>query len=279
MKGKAWGLAAVGLVGCAMAGGGAQAVLKAPVTSRCEKFGLDGCPDLVDGAIAYAEGDPQAGESALMRGVAANLDKAADLAEFAAALELIGKVPGAGQYVQPLRPAITIIKEAAENAAAESATAASGASAAASAAALAPGQDGEDPERGAVTASSADSASATAKKTEDDSKLASNFLLTGMLGSECPAGYPDKTVCSTKGFVGRQVVVHVLVSPACPGDVIISSGPPRKEPRWLLWVSAGKGLDLRDVELPLAHYDAITVGVVGVTALPDVRCGANVLTR
>jgi len=23
-------------------------------------------------------------------------------------------------------------------------------------------------------------------------------------------------------------------------DVIISSGPPRKEPRWLLWVSAGK---------------------------------------
>lgn len=59
------GLAAVGLVGCAMAGGGAQPVLKAPVTSRREKVGLDGCPDLVDGAIAYAEGDPQAGEKAL----------------------------------------------------------------------------------------------------------------------------------------------------------------------------------------------------------------------
>ncbi len=45
----------LGLVGCAVVP--VSTLIRSPIDSKCQSYGLKGCPDLVDGAIAYAEGD------------------------------------------------------------------------------------------------------------------------------------------------------------------------------------------------------------------------------
>jgi hypothetical protein len=273
--------------GCPLPGGGAQAVLKAPVTSRCEKAGLEGCADLVDGTIAYAEGDSATGEVSLRRGLAANLDKAAELEDFAVTLDMIGKAPGAGKYVTPLQPAIELIKEAAKQATEREATPPAAPSAAVATASSAvpagrlPRPSNAEPDEPLPdvaddgTLLPVDGRAVGARATTLEAK----FLLVEARESPCPPLFPEKTACLSQGFRGKTSVKQVLVSQACPNDVVISAGTPRMATRWLLWVPAGKGLDLREAGLPLTRYDSVTVGVVAASQFPDARCGVNVLLQ
>lgn len=57
--------------GCGAASSVATAAVKSQIDSRCGSAGLKGCPELAEGAIAYATGDDAEGETKL-RAAAAN---------------------------------------------------------------------------------------------------------------------------------------------------------------------------------------------------------------
>ncbi|APR87412.1 hypothetical protein A7982_12761 [Minicystis rosea] len=85
------------LVGCA---GGAQAVLKSPVESKCGSAGLKGCPELTDGVIFYVAGEEAKGKDLLVKGAAENAP--AKVKKFAKAIKGLKKVPGASSYTAKL---------------------------------------------------------------------------------------------------------------------------------------------------------------------------------
>jgi hypothetical protein len=81
----------VGLAVLALGCGGlpVSALIRSPVDSKCQSYGLKGCPELVDGALAYAEGDKALGTQKLE--AARALNSPAQLKQFAEALRVIGK--------------------------------------------------------------------------------------------------------------------------------------------------------------------------------------------
>lgn len=72
-----------------------SAVIRAPVDSKCQSYGLKGCPELVDGAIAYVEGNKPVAIQKLESARALNTP--AQLKQFASALRTIGEASESGQ--------------------------------------------------------------------------------------------------------------------------------------------------------------------------------------
>lgn len=72
-----------------------SALIRAPVDSKCQSYGLRGCPELVDGAIAYVEGNKPLAIQKL--DAARALNTPAQLKQFAAALRTIGEASDSGQ--------------------------------------------------------------------------------------------------------------------------------------------------------------------------------------
>lgn len=66
-----------------------SALIRSPVDSKCQAYGLKGCPELVDGAIAYAEGNKPAAIAKIE--TARSLNTPAQLQAFAAELRSIGE--------------------------------------------------------------------------------------------------------------------------------------------------------------------------------------------
>jgi len=84
----------LGMTGCSMVP--VSALIRSPVDSKCQSYGLKGCPELVDGAIAYAEGDKPLALQKLDRARALNTP--AQLKQFAVALRTVGEAsPEAGK--------------------------------------------------------------------------------------------------------------------------------------------------------------------------------------
>jgi hypothetical protein len=73
----------------------ASALIRAPVDSKCQSYGLKGCPELVDGAIAYVEGNKPLAIQKLE--AARSLNTPAQLKQFAMALRTIGEASDSGQ--------------------------------------------------------------------------------------------------------------------------------------------------------------------------------------
>ena len=97
------------LSGC----GAAQMVLKGPLTDKCTDTGLKGCPEIVDGVLAYVEGNKPEGEKKLKSAAAENApDK---LQDFAATLEPLLKLPGVESYARPIREVVDLLASAAKN--------------------------------------------------------------------------------------------------------------------------------------------------------------------
>jgi len=67
-----------------------SALLKSPIDQKCQAYGLRGCPELVDGAIAYAEGDKNGALEKLEAARKANTP--AQLQQFAGALKSLGSL-------------------------------------------------------------------------------------------------------------------------------------------------------------------------------------------
>jgi hypothetical protein len=109
-------LAAVGSLAmmCAAGCGSVQVVLKGPVSDRCVESGLKGCSAMVDGVIAYVEGDKADAEERLRRTAAQNApDK---VQQFAATLPALGDLPGAESYVAPIREVVDLLARSAKGA-------------------------------------------------------------------------------------------------------------------------------------------------------------------
>jgi hypothetical protein len=72
-----------------------SSLIRSPIDSKCQSYGLKGCPELVDGAIAYVEGD-KAGATRKLKGARA-LNTPEQLKQFAAALRTIGDESDSGK--------------------------------------------------------------------------------------------------------------------------------------------------------------------------------------
>lgn len=94
-------------IGCGGSLSGARFVLEKPIAERCETAGLKACPQITDGLLLIAEGDKEGGLEKIRQGMTAN--EPDDFADFVAAMRLIGKIPGAGQYVAPINQVLALI--------------------------------------------------------------------------------------------------------------------------------------------------------------------------
>jgi outer membrane protein OmpA-like peptidoglycan-associated protein len=85
------------VIGCG-AGGGVSVMLKSPIEERCNKAGIQGCPEVVEGAIVYIGGDKPKGKDQMLRGAAQNAPE--KVKEFAKAIKELplDKIPGATKY-------------------------------------------------------------------------------------------------------------------------------------------------------------------------------------
>jgi OOP family OmpA-OmpF porin len=77
---------------------GGTMALKPPISDRCTGAGLQGCPDLVDGAMTYLGGDKVNGKDKMVRAAATNAPE--KVKSFAATIRSIpvNTIPGAQPY-------------------------------------------------------------------------------------------------------------------------------------------------------------------------------------
>ena len=98
----------MGLVSCSVVP--VSALIRSPIDSKCQSYGLKGCPELVEGAIAYAEGDKPLALKKLERARALNTPE--QLQKFAVALRTVGEAsPEAGK---PLLEVAALLSSEAE---------------------------------------------------------------------------------------------------------------------------------------------------------------------
>jgi hypothetical protein len=273
-------LLAMSVIGCV---GGAQLVLKSPIEDRCTAAGLKGCEQIADGATLYADGNEPEGEQKLAQGLRANADKAAELRKFADALELVGKVPGAGQYAAPLQPAIHLVQRIAAEAAEREAELKASAP-------PSPG-DAETQKQASVTANQVqpNGASNAAEQRQGVPSLANSLPLARSPTqasfwqfsgnnqlTRCRFPGTPMMLCTQEVTQARKIVTDVMVSTACSADVLIASRH-RLNFDWLVYAPAGKGAEVHGASLPLEQKHSITVAIVpknDEVAL-DIRCGVT----
>ncbi|HEY5957363.1 MAG TPA: hypothetical protein VIV60_12445 [Polyangiaceae bacterium] len=259
-------------------------VVKPPVEDQCTSAGLRGCDLIAEGVALYAAGDAASGEQSLGKGLRANASRAAELKKFADGLSQIGKVPGLTQHVSPMQPAIRLVQQIA----AESPNV------------QPPPQFARTPEQSTpdqnqvlglrqdvaklaqpspavqstVTPPSLPTAPPENLSQQSVAKfwqVAGNSFATG-----CKFAGTPKMQCLRERVDTRKVITDVLISSACPVDVMVASRA-GLELDWLIYVPAGKGAELHGAALPLEPKRAFYVGIAqkGDDVTPDVRCGVS----
>lgn len=262
--------------------GGAQIVLKSPIHDQCTSAGLSGCEDIAEGATLYADGHPDEGHPRLARGLRSNATKAAELKKFADGLELVGKVQGAGQYVAPLQPAIKLVQQTAAEAAALKALEQPSPSVLPSAPAIAvPARLARATERQAITQPWLVSSTSESRTPEEQKPLAppvaTFWLPTGnTLAVACRFAGTPKMLCLIERIDSPRQVTDLIVSPACPVDVLVSCRH-GLENDWVVYAPAGKGADIHGAALPITTRQSLTIAIAQKSddALPDIRCGVS----
>ena len=97
------------VVGCSVVP--VSALIRSPIDSKCQSFGLKGCPELVDGTVAYAEGDKPLALTKLER--ARSLNTPAQMKQFADAVRIVGEA-SPGDVGRPLLEVATLLSGATE---------------------------------------------------------------------------------------------------------------------------------------------------------------------
>jgi len=107
-------LVAVGSVAlmCAIGCGSVQLVLRGPLSDRCAETGLRGCSEMVDGVMAYVEGNKADAEEKLKRISAENAPE--KLEEFAATLQPLADLPGAQSYAGLIKEVVDLLAKSAK---------------------------------------------------------------------------------------------------------------------------------------------------------------------
>ncbi len=259
----------------------AQLVLKGPIADQCTSAGLKGCDEIADGALLYADGKPIEGERKLARGLRANARKAAELKKFADALELVGKVPGASQYVAPLQPAVRLIQEVA----AEDAKLAS----------VETENEHPQPSKKIVEPASKPSSAKIGAKPIDGpagtgfgfealpapvKPPSSNYYMVAGngLAEQCRFVGTPRMLCMNEFVESTRIISDIIVSSGCTSDVVVT-GRMGIEPEWAVYVPTGRGADVHGAALPLRPSRTLTVGVAYKSdyPTPDMRCGVTIV--
>ena len=257
--------------------GGAQMVLKRPLTDRCESAELDGCEDIATGLTLYADGDASTGEQRLSRGLRANAKKAAELKKFAVVLQTVGKIPGAGQYAAPLQPAVRLVLQIAEEQEQQNRQSTEGK--------IEPQHPTAVKEPSTLVATKADvppQATPSEAPRERIAPPASTFWMVAgnALAEPCRFVGTPKMLCLHNSVENAAIVSDVIVSSGCPFDIVIMSHH-GLDPDWAVYVPASRGADVHSATLPLLPGRKLTVGVAykADDPQPDMRCSVSTVWR
>jgi outer membrane protein OmpA-like peptidoglycan-associated protein len=79
------------IIGC-----GGSIVLRSPIQDQCDKNGIQGCPDIVDGALLYIDGNKIDGKAKMCTGASANAPEKLKIYSDAIRVLPLDKIPGAG---------------------------------------------------------------------------------------------------------------------------------------------------------------------------------------
>jgi hypothetical protein len=87
-------------------------------------------------------------------------------------------------------------------------------------------------------------------------------------------------LCVHESVEVARIVSDIIVSPACPYDVLFASRH-GIDLDWVTYAPAGKGAEVHGAALPLVPGRILTAGVsyVSEDVTPDVRCGITVVWR
>ena len=257
--------------------GNAQFVLQQPVANRCSTAGLRDCEAITEGALLYADGKPYVGRHRLLEGLRSNAGKTAELEHFARGLELIGVTTGGGEYQEPLEPAVWLVRYVAGQEAKRSAF-----EAAPVAAESRPVPAGVSKPTLIATSVPHPARSPLAAPIGAGKAPSSVFfMLAGnALAADCRFPGAPMMLCVHESVETPRIVSDIIVSPACPYDVLFASRH-GIDLDWVTYAPAGKGAEVHGAALPLLPGRILTAGVSyeSENVTPDVRCGITVVWR
>lgn len=252
--------------------GDPQLVLHRPVMNRCIAAGLTDCRRVTQAALSYAEGNPVDGRRQLLVGLAQNRGKSNELERFALSLEQVSATSGGGEFQAPLQPAVYLVRQTAAREEqvqrSEPFTADQDAVAGRGEAML-------------LTTSVERPLLGAAIPAGESPPASVFFMLAGnALAGDCRFPSAPTMRCVHEDIEITRIVSDIIVSPACPYDVVFAS---RRgiDLDWATYAPAGKGAEVHGAQLPLLPGHTLTAGVgfVSDEAPPDVRCGITVVWR
>ena len=251
--------------------GGAQMLLKGPLTDKCTGAGLEGCPDLVDGVLAYVDGKKPEGEEKLKKAAAENSpDK---VKSFAGTLEPLLELPGVSSYAKPIKEVVDLLADASkvkrepQKAPARLRLAAAGeAPATVPPPSPAPGDDTTPPEGGSAPAAAKSEpvrgASARASSL-DYSRIRTRTITPATDAKAAACAGPGVTghACTrVPVFIGPFVVTDLYAPGGCSDELFVYAD--NDDGRgWVVFAGAGGTLSLQGGQLVVPADEKLYVGV------------------
>ena len=273
------GLAATFAGLCVACVGGAQMVLKSPVSNQCESAGLQGCEQITEGVLLYADGNQAEGKKKLALGLSENIDNAAELKAFAVSLDTVGQFPGAGQYVEPLRPVIDLVREAAAQA--EQRQQVAKASTSPKAEAVVSDAKPTGSALGQVATLSEETTVQDPWRKPATSESIFIMVAGNTRARACRHPKLANMLCLYRLVPSKRVVSDIIVSPACPSDVVVFAEVSETEPAWLVFVPREHGVSIHGASLPVDDGEILTFGIdraaTEAESEPDIRCGVTLV--
>ncbi|HEY5956112.1 MAG TPA: hypothetical protein VIV60_06155 [Polyangiaceae bacterium] len=131
------------------------------------------------------------------------------------------------------------------------------------------------------TAPTTPKASAAAGDSSQSSTSSFWLIHPNSVAVPCAFAGTPKLLCLDDGVDTSSVISDVVVSAACPVDVLVASRV-ASEVNWMLYAQAGKGLEVHGAALPLTASRIFTIAVAQKPGQPysmDVRCGVTTVWR
>jgi hypothetical protein len=256
-------------------------VLEKPIADKCMTFGLEGCPDLTEGALLYIDG--QEAEARVKIDSAVRANEPAKLKEFASSLETLSRLPGADSFMGPVMKLAAILSGPDEKPKAVPAATpprASHPELAASDVEFAPTKEPARPKPIPVDLSDDDGLGAMPNKAAADILSGTivpaleNGALACQIDSLLPGAAPIPALC-LNATTGPLLISDLHVSGACASDLFVLDGTPGVT-RWILEAPAHSALHITGARLPSRPGDVVVVAVAASAKVrPDLKCAVT----
>lgn len=215
------------------------AVLKSPAQDQCTSLGLEGCPELTEGVLAYVEGDQNRAVAKLVQGAAKN--QPAKVQEFANALRTLSSLPGAEGFAQPMNEVASLLAKEAEKAPAAPAPVASGEAVAHAAPKAAGARAKPEASSRERSPGGRDDVLLALSAPIDPSRAVTESVAISSVETPVPCEPGGVSGTCIPRRVGPMIVTDILAMRGCPDRLVIGSTSSRDGMtfRWL--VDAGVG--------------------------------------